>query len=80
MDLWTLQVKDSAIRNPIFSSGNGLIFEKSQSGKIGSLEIRFLKRKLSSFGYRSLVVKATSKKSNDDSSASGTASIVSFET
>ncbi|ESQ33415.1 hypothetical protein EUTSA_v10008168mg [Eutrema salsugineum] len=67
MDLWTLQVKDTAIRNPILSS----IPEKSLSRKLGAVEIRFLKRKSSVSGYRSLVVRATSKKSNDDSSASG---------
>ncbi|CAH8371666.1 unnamed protein product [Eruca vesicaria subsp. sativa] len=65
MDLWTL---DTAIRNPILSSA---ISEKSLSRKFGSVEIRFLKRKLSTSGHRSVVVRATSKKSNDDSSASG---------
>lgn len=69
MDLWTLQVKDVTIRNPIFSSS---VKSSSISGKIGELEFRFLKRKVSSPSpYRSLVVRATSKKSNDDSSASG---------
>ncbi|CAF2043969.1 hypothetical protein BRARA_I02579 [Brassica rapa] len=60
MDLWTL---DTAIRNPILSSAKPL------SRKLGGVEIiRFQKRKI---GYRSLVVRATSNKSNDDSSASG---------
>uniref|UniRef100_A0A1J3IML1 UPF0301 protein n=1 Tax=Noccaea caerulescens TaxID=107243 RepID=A0A1J3IML1_NOCCA len=71
MDLWTLQVKDPAIRNPIFSSAKSSIPEKSVARKLGAAEIRFLKRKVSVSGYRSLVVRATSKKSNDDSSASG---------
>lgn len=71
MDLWTLQVKDPAIRNPFFSSAKSSISEKSVARKLGVVEIRFLKRKVSVSGYRSLVVRATSKKSNDDSSASG---------
>lgn len=65
MDLWTL---DTAIRNPIFSSAKS-IPEKSLSRKLGAVEIRFQKRKLSTCGYRSLVVRATSNKSNDDSSS-----------
>lgn len=69
-------MKDVAIRNPIFfsSSVKSLpIPEKSLSvsGKLGELEFRFLKRKVSASGYRSLVLRATSNKSNDDSSASG---------
>lgn len=66
MDLCTL---DSAIRNPIFSSS--IPDKSSLSRKLGALEIRFQKRKLSTSGYRSLVVRAASNKSNDDSSASG---------
>ncbi|XP_010461200.1 PREDICTED: uncharacterized protein LOC104741955 isoform X2 [Camelina sativa] len=72
MDLWTLDV---AIRNPPFSSSlkSLPIPEKSSSvsGKLGEFDFRFLKRnyKVSS-PYRSLVVRATSKKSNDDSSPS----------
>lgn len=66
MDLCTL---DSAIRNPIFSSS--IPDKSSLSRKLGALEIRFQKRKLSTSGFRSLVVRATSNKSNDDSSASG---------
>lgn len=70
MDLWSLHLKDAAIRNPLFSSAIS-IPDKSISGKLGALEIRFLNRKFSASGYRSLVVRATSKKSNDDSSSSG---------
>jgi photosystem I subunit 3 len=73
MDLWTLQLKDVTIRNPIFSSS---IPEKSSSfsRKLCELEFRFLNRKVSASPYRSLVVRATSKKSNDDSSSPGDAS------
>ncbi|KAL9858526.1 hypothetical protein AtNW77_Chr1g0037641 [Arabidopsis thaliana] len=73
MDLWTLQLKDVTIRNSIFSSS---IPEKSSSfnRKLSELEFRFLNRKVSASGYRSLVVRATSKKSNDDSSSPGDAS------
>ncbi|XP_010499919.1 PREDICTED: uncharacterized protein LOC104777379 isoform X2 [Camelina sativa] len=73
MDLWTLDV---AIRNPLFSSSlKSLPIPDSLSGKLGEFEFKFLKRnnKVSS-PYRSLVVKATSKKSNDDSSPSSDAS------
>ncbi|VVB08668.1 unnamed protein product [Arabis nemorensis] len=74
MDLLSIRVKDASIRNPFFSSAISIPEKSSLSWKLGSLEIRFLNRKFSPSGYRSLVVRATSKKSNDDSSSSGDAS------
>ncbi|CAN8314149.1 unnamed protein product [Cochlearia groenlandica] len=74
MDLCMLQIKDTPIRNTIFSP------EKSLSRKLRAVEIRSLiKHKFSLSGYRSLVVRATSKKkkkSDDDSSSSGKGIII----
>lgn len=76
MDLWALHLKDAATGNPIWLSSRNSIAQKPFSrklGKVGALEIRVLRRKLSASGSRSLAVRATAKKSNDDASASGDA-------
>ncbi|CAN8290115.1 unnamed protein product [Cochlearia groenlandica] len=76
MDLWTLNLKETPIRNPIFfsSSSSSSISERSLSRRLCAVEIRSLRRQISVYGYRSFVVRATSKKkksNDDDSSSSG---------
>ncbi|KAL9382381.1 hypothetical protein Peur_025416 [Populus x canadensis] len=73
MDLWAVHVKNTT-GSPLCLR-NHSIREKSFSfGKFRVLDVRVLKRNVSSFGYHSLSVKAMAKKNGNDNSKSSSPS------
>ncbi|KAI5594169.1 hypothetical protein BDE02_03G057800 [Populus trichocarpa] len=73
MDLWAVHVKNTT--GSPFCLRNHSIREKSFSfGKFRVLDVRVLKRKVSSFGDHSLSVKAMAKKNSNDNSNSSSPS------
>ncbi|KAL3578168.1 hypothetical protein D5086_019672 [Populus alba] len=73
MDLWAVHVKNTT-GSPLCLR-NHSIREKSFSfGKFSVLDVRVLKRRVSSFGYHSLSVKAMAKKNGNDNSNSSSPS------